>query len=79
MTAEMPLSTKEPQRPLDALFQPRSIAVIGATEAARAVGRIVLENLSTFPGPVYAVNPRHAEVLGRRCYASIAEVPGGPI
>ena len=74
----MPLSTQVHQRPLDALFQPRSIAVIGATESARAVGRIVLENLTSFPGSIYPVNPRHATVLGRKCYASIGEVPNRP-
>jgi acetyltransferase len=66
------------RQPLDAFFQPASIAVIGATDAARAIGRTVLENLRSFPGPVYPVNPRRAMALGRKCYASIAEVPGRP-
>jgi acetyltransferase len=63
---------------MDALFHPGSVAVIGATETARAVGRIVLENLSSFPGPVYPVNPSHATALGRTCYPSIAAIPERP-
>jgi acetyltransferase len=65
-------------RNLDAVFKPRSVAVIGASERAGSVGRILLENLAAFPGEVYAVNPRHARVLGRQAYASIAAVPGVP-
>ena len=66
------------RHPLDAFFRPGSIAVIGVTETAHAVGRTVLENLSSFPGPIYPVNPRHATALGQTCYPSIAEVPGRP-
>jgi acetyltransferase len=66
------------RKPLEPFFKPGSVAVIGATETVRAPGRTVLENLSAFPGLVYPVNPRHAMVLGRTCYPSIADVPGTP-
>jgi acetyltransferase len=65
-------------RNLDAVFKPRSVAVIGASERAGSVGRILLENLATFRGDVFAVNPRHARVLERPAYASVAAVPGVP-
>ena len=62
---------------LDAMFQPDSVAVIGATERAGTVGRTVLENLRhpSFQGKLYAVNSRHSEVCGLKAYRSISEVP----
>ncbi|HJR70847.1 MAG TPA: CoA-binding protein, partial [Gammaproteobacteria bacterium] len=67
-------------RNLDAVFRPRSVAVIGASERMGSIGRIVLENLASagFPGEIFAVNPRHASVLGRRAYASVAALPQIP-
>ena len=62
---------------LDALFQPDSVAVIGATERPGTVGRTILENLvhPSFHGKVYAVNSRHSEICGRKAYPSIGGVP----
>jgi acetyltransferase len=65
-------------RNLEAIFRPRSIAVIGATERPGSVGRALVENLATFPGDVFAVNPRHERVMDRRAYATIASVPSVP-
>ena len=63
---------------LDAMFQPGSVAVIGATERPGTVGRTVLENLlhPSFQGKVYAVNSRHAEICGLKAYAGIGDIPG---
>src|SRR5687767_12077995 len=65
------------RQPLDAIFQPRSIAVIGATETPGSVGRTVLWNLigNPFGGTIYPVNPRRANVLGIKAYPTIADVP----
>ncbi len=65
------------EQPLDALFAPRSVAVIGATEKAGTVGRAVLWNLITSPfgGSVFPVNPNRPHVLGIRSYPGIKEVP----
>jgi acetyltransferase len=62
---------------LDALFTPSSVAVIGATSRPGTVGRTVLENLlrDSFRGQVYAVNAKHDEVLGRKTYKSIRDIP----
>ena len=62
---------------LDALFAPSSVAVIGATSRPSTVGRTVLENLlhGSFHGKVYAVNPKHEEVLGLKAYKSIRDIP----
>ena len=61
---------------LDAIFQPRTIAVIGATENAGSVGRTVLWNLiaSPFGGTVYPINPKRSSVLGIKAYPNIAAV-----
>src|SRR3954452_16319750 len=60
--------------PLDAIFRPRSVAVIGATEKQGSVGRTVLWNLisSPFGGTVLPINPKRDNVLGIRAYPSLA-------
>lgn len=65
------------RRTLDHFFQPKTIAVIGATEAPHSVGRSILTNLqdAPFPGKIYPVNPKHDALLGLPCYRSIASVP----
>lgn len=62
---------------LDPLFNPRSIAVLGASEATDSVGGQVFAKLAggTFDGEVVPVNPKHEEVGGRPCYASLRDVP----
>ena len=64
------------RHPLDPLFRPRSVAVIGATEKKGSVGRTVLWNLisSPFGGAVLPVNPKRDNILGIRAYPSLAEV-----
>ncbi len=64
-------------RPLEKMFRPKSVAVIGATERPLSVGKSVLWNLisNRFGGTVYPVNPSHPSVLGIKSYPSIAEVP----
>src|SRR4029079_12459341 len=66
------------RHPLDPFFRPRSVAVIGATEAPGSVGRTVLANLAatSFGGPVYPVNPRRDAVLGLKAYPNVGAVPG---
>jgi len=67
----------EQRLPLDAIFAPRAVAVIGATERAGSVGRSILRNLieSPFGGTVYPVNPKRPNVLGIRSCPRIAAVP----
>ena len=64
-------------QPLDAIFTPRNVALIGATETAGSVGRTVLWNLigNPFGGTVFPVNPKRASVLGIKAYPTIAAVP----
>ncbi|NOX53327.1 MAG: acetyl CoA synthetase subunit alpha, partial [Planctomycetes bacterium] len=62
---------------LDKIFAPRTVAVIGATEAPNSVGRTVLWNLisNPFGGTVFPVNPKRPSVLGIKAYPNIKEVP----
>jgi len=64
-------------RPLDVLFKPGSVAVIGATEREGSVGRAVVSNLRipAFQGRVYPVNPQQPIILGLAAYPSIREIP----
>ncbi|MBL8117848.1 MAG: bifunctional acetate--CoA ligase family protein/GNAT family N-acetyltransferase [Anaerolineae bacterium] len=62
---------------LDAIFAPRNIAVIGATENENSVGRTIMWNLITNPfgGAVFPVNPKRPSVLGVKAYPTIRDVP----
>ncbi|MEZ4518047.1 MAG: bifunctional acetate--CoA ligase family protein/GNAT family N-acetyltransferase [Chloroflexota bacterium] len=63
--------------PLQILFQPSSVAVIGATEREGSVGRTIVWNLisSTFGGTIYPVNPTRNSILGIKAYPSISAIP----
>jgi acetyltransferase len=65
------------RQPLDAIFRPETVAVIGATEKAGSVGRTVMRNLisNPFGGTIFPVNPNRSNVLGIKAYPNIAEVP----
>ena len=65
------------RRSLDAMFAPKSVAVIGATSKADSVGRTILWNLisNPFGGTVYPVNPKYSSVLGIRAYPSVSAIP----
>lgn len=65
------------RQPLDFIFKPNHVAVIGATDREGSVGRTLLRNLlaTPFGGTVYPVNPKRSSVLGVRAYPSIADVP----
>ena len=64
-------------QPLDAIFHPESVAVVGATESEGSVGRTIMQNLlaTPFGGIVYPVNPKRASVLGVKAYPSLSDLP----
>ena len=64
-------------RPLDCIFSPKAVALIGATESPHSVGRTLLENLRQggYAGAVYPVNPKRDTVLGVKAYPGILAVP----
>jgi len=65
---------------LHRLFHPRSVAVLGASDAIGKVGYTVLRNLIAhgFPGAIFPVNPKRAEVQKLPSYASLATLPQTP-
>ncbi len=59
------------------LIEPKSIAVVGASNSIQTPGGRVLKNLIDhhFKGSLIAVNPKETEVQGIKCYQDIAEIP----
>jgi acetyl coenzyme A synthetase (ADP forming)-like protein len=67
------------QSALQTLFEPKSVAVVGAAREPDKVGRVVFDNLRrTFKGAIYPVNPKAAEIAGRRAYPSVSAI-GRPV
>ena len=64
------------QHYLKPLFAPASVAVFGASNRIDSVGQIVFQNMldSGFSGGLYPINPKYAEIQGRKAYASITEI-----
>ncbi|WP_017296968.1 bifunctional acetate--CoA ligase family protein/GNAT family N-acetyltransferase [Nodosilinea nodulosa] len=71
---------KTGSHPLDPIFAPRSVAVVGATERPGSVGRTVLWNLISHPfgGTVYPINPKRRNVLGIQAFDRLASLPEAP-
>jgi len=66
-------------RNLDRLFDPRSVAVIGASVRPGSVGGTVWRNLRAgFAGPCWPVNPKHARLDGEPCHPDVAALPAAP-
>ncbi|WP_037964093.1 acetate--CoA ligase family protein [Streptomyces varsoviensis] len=67
-----------PGRGLDALFAPRAVAVVGASDDQSKYGNWISVQALRMSGerPVHLVNRRGGPVLGRPAYRSLAEVPG---
>jgi len=64
-------------RSLDAIFRPRSVAVVGASRKRTSIGRQVLENLLTsgFEGKVFPVNPCVDVVHSMKCFPRVSAIP----
>ncbi|MEU4897998.1 acetate--CoA ligase family protein [Streptomyces sp. NPDC044780] len=60
------------------LMQPRSVAVVGASNEPGKIGNSVMRNLidGGFPGEIHPVNPKADDILGRKAYKSVTDVPG---
>ncbi|MCG8694619.1 MAG: CoA-binding protein, partial [Minwuiales bacterium] len=63
------------RRPLDRLFAPRSIAVVGASASPEKAGYQMLKSLAGFPGDLYPINPKADRILGFPAYPSLADAP----
>ena len=62
---------------LDALFRPRSVAIVGASNNPLSIGHIVMQNLldHNFKGPIFPVNPKSAFIKSFKAYPSVSAIP----
>jgi acetyltransferase len=58
---------------LSTMFAPKCVALIGASEKPGSVGRALLENLQSFGGRVFPINPSHATLLGHKAFPKIED------
>lgn len=65
---------------LEKLFNPASIAIIGASEKEGKVGNVIAKNILTlgYQGRVFLINPNHEKLLENKCYASLDAI-GEPV
>ena len=65
---------------LQTLFNPKSVAIFGASTKTSSVAGIILKNMldAKFKGDVYPVNPKYTELMGVPCYASVELLPQIP-
>jgi len=67
---------------LDAFFNPRSVAVVGATKKINKAGHVIFKNFvenkrrGVFRGEIYPVNPHEDYILGFQCYPRLTKIPG---
>ncbi|MEV6824550.1 acetate--CoA ligase family protein [Amycolatopsis sp. NPDC051102] len=81
-----PDAAKEPHRftqeeilaSMNRIMKPAAVAVIGASAEAGKIGNSVMKNLvdGGYAGEIHPINPKAAEILDRKAYPSIADVPG---
>ncbi len=62
---------------LDKIFKPRSVAIVGASDQEGSVGYTLVQNLTQYgyQGEVFLVNIRKKEILGRKVYAKLEDIP----
>jgi acetyltransferase len=63
---------------LDTLFNPKSVAIIGASTKELSIGNVITKNLLRYgyKGPIYPINPKADEVRGIKAYKTIFDIPG---
>jgi acyl-CoA synthetase (NDP forming) len=73
---------EEKVKALDAFFNPRSVAIVGATRRTEKAGQVIFKNFvenkrrQVFKGELYAVNPNETSILGIKCYPNVMKIPG---
>ena len=75
----------EPYRPsrdeivsaMQRIMNPKAVAVIGASDGEGKIGNSVMKNIINggYAGALYPINPRAGEILGRKCYKSVKDIP----
>jgi acetyl coenzyme A synthetase (ADP forming)-like protein len=71
-------SQEEILRAMRRIMQPDAVAVIGASPEDGKIGNSVMKNLINggYQGVIYPIHPRAEEILGKRCYKSVLDIPG---
>ena len=59
---------------IDRFFNPKSVAIVGASDNCESVGHALIKNLEGFEGKIFPVNPKYSEVGGFKCYKNLLEV-----
>jgi len=62
--------------PLDEIFHPKSIAIIGASASERGLGWVARLIESGYTGHIYPVNPNATEISGLKAYSTVRDIPG---
>jgi len=65
-------------RDMNRIMKPDAVAVIGASSEEGKIGNSVMKNLINggYKGEIYPINPSAAEIMGRKAYKSVKDVPG---
>ena len=63
---------------MQSIMNPRSVAVIGASDGEGKIGNSVMKNIINggYQGELYPINPKADEILGKKAYKSVKDVPG---
>lgn len=61
---------------LEKLFNPKSIAIVGASSEVGKVGNVIAKNICElgYAGKIYLINPKYKEIFGRKCYGSLVDI-----
>lgn len=60
---------------MNKFFEPKSIAIIGASEEKGKVGNSLIEKLLKFQGEIIPINPKHEFIFGKKSYSSVVDYP----
>lgn len=62
---------------LTSFFNPKSVAIIGASKSPGKIGNVIVKNIisSGYPGKIFPVNPKEADIEGLTCYPSVDKTP----
>jgi acetyltransferase len=62
---------------MDFFFEPKGVAVVGATPEPNTGGHYLIANVAlSYKDPVYPVNPKYSEILGLKCYPRVSDIKG---
>jgi len=68
--------SSEKMHPLDEIFHPKSIAIVGASATEQSTGWVARLINFGYPGTIYPINPRATEINGLKAYPTVRDIPG---